>query len=198
VFALFATVPVVVLAIAAHRGLGGSAVQTNDPAQWYLAVPAFAQILVLGVLGEELGWRGYALPRLERALGTLGASLVIGTVWGIWHLPLWWLDGDFHAQIPFALFVAQDVALSVVMTWLFIRTGGSVLLVALFHAASNLTIGIAPLLPEQTAGSIRPLVFAVLLLGAAACVIAFHWTKPSGSDAAEATSQGESPGGSLL
>jgi len=179
-FGLFATVPVLAAALAVHRALGGSAVSANDPAQWYLVFPAFAQILLLSVLGEEPGWRGYALPLLQRTLGPLGASLVLGTVWGVWHLPLWWMGGNFHAQIPFALFVAQDVALAVVITWLYNRTGGSVLLVAIFHAASNLTIGLAPVLPQDAGGSVRPLVLAVSILSLGALVIVVHWVRRAG------------------
>ncbi|MFP4232497.1 MAG: CPBP family intramembrane glutamic endopeptidase, partial [Spirochaetaceae bacterium] len=147
-FALTVVVPVVVAAVALHRMLGGTAISENGPAQWYLIFPAFTIIFFSSVLGEEVGWRGYALPRLQGRLGPLRARLVVGVVWGVWHLPLWWMDGNFHEQIPFGLFVLQDVALAVVLTWLFNRTGGSVLLVALLHAASNLAVGLAPLLPS--------------------------------------------------
>ncbi|MFW5689789.1 MAG: CPBP family intramembrane glutamic endopeptidase [Spirochaetota bacterium] len=176
-FALAAPVPVVVAAVAAHRRLGGTAISENDPAQWHLIFPAFALIFFTSVLGEEVGWRGYALPRLRDRFGPLRASLVVGVVWGVWHLPLWWMGGNFHAQIPFGLFVLQDVALAIVLTWLFNRTGGSVLLVALLHAASNLAIGLAPLLPSATGGSTRPLWIAVGLLCAGAAVIAAHWVR---------------------
>lgn len=169
-FVLGSTAAVVTVAVLVHRGLGGVAVGTNDPAQWYLVFPAFFQILFLGVLGEEPGWRGYALPRLQPVLGALPAALVLGTIWGVWHLPLWWMDGNFHRQIPFLLFVVQDICLAVIMARLWNRAGGSLLLIVLFHAASNLTIGVAPVLPEQTGGSLRPLLIAVGILAVIAVV----------------------------
>lgn len=176
-FAIGSTAVIVVVAIAAHRALGGVAVSDNDPAQWYLVFPGFASIFFVSVLGEEVGWRGYALPRLQGRFGPLRASLVIGTIWGVWHLPLWWMGGNFHAQIPFGLFVLQDIALAIVMTWMLNRTGGSLLLVSILHAASNLTIGVAPLLPQYTGGSLLPLWVAVGLLSAGAAVIATIWLR---------------------
>jgi uncharacterized protein len=120
----------------------------------------------LAVTGSESG----ALSILGR-FGPLGASLVIGLVWGVWHAPLFWMAGDFHADIPFGLFLLQDVALSVVMTWLFNGTGGSLLLIHLFHAASNTSIGVLPVLPQDTGGDLRPLRIAIVLLWVVAGVI---------------------------
>jgi len=171
-FAFLGTAVVALGAIGIHIWMGGGALQFNDPAQLYLVVPVFVYVLVLSVAGEETGWRGYALPRLQERWGALPASLVIGVVWGVWHLPLFWMPGNFHTEIPFGLFLLQDVALSVVITWLFNRTGGSLLLVHLFHAASNTTIGVLPVLPQDTSGSLRPLWIAVGLLVLVAAVIA--------------------------
>ncbi|MFW5688253.1 MAG: CPBP family intramembrane glutamic endopeptidase [Spirochaetota bacterium] len=178
--ALGGTAAIVVPAILVHRALGGVVVEANDPAQWYLVFPALVQILFLSVLGEEAGWRGYAAPPLQRRLGPLAASLIVGIVWGIWHLPLWWMGENFHGQLPFALFVLQSVGLSVLLTWVYNRTRGSLFLVALFHAASNLTIGVAPLLPQYTGGSIRPLLISVgaLCVAAVAVVVGERWYRP--------------------
>ena len=171
-FAFLGTAVVALSAIGIHVGLGGETPRFNDPAQLYLVIPVFLYVLFLSVAGEETGWRGYALPRLQERWGPFGASVVIGLVWGVWHLPLFIMAGDFHSQIPFGLFVLQDVALSVVMTWLFNATGGSLLLVHLFHAASNTTIGVLPVLPQDTGGVLRPLWIAVALLGAVALLVA--------------------------
>lgn len=164
-----ATAAVVLAAIGIHVAIGGTVPAFNDPAQLYLVIPIFAYVLLLSVLGEETGWRGYALPRLQAKWGALQASLVIGVVWGVWHLPLFWMAGGFHHEIPLWLFILQDVALSIVLTWLYFGSGGSLLLVHLFHAASNTTLGILPILPQDTGGDLRPLSVAVVLL----CVTAF-------------------------
>jgi membrane protease YdiL (CAAX protease family) len=179
-FAFLATAAIVLPAIWIHVGLGGEKPQFNDPAQIYLVFPVFLYVLVLSVAGEETGWRGYALPRLQERWGPLGASLVIGLVWGVWHLPLFWMPGNFHSDIPIGLFILQDVALAVVLTWLFNGTGGSLLLVHLFHAASNTTLGVLPILPQDTGGALRPLWIAVALLCvlAVTIVVARGWWKP--------------------
>ncbi len=179
-FALLGTVAVALGAIGIYVGLEGETPQFNDPAQLYLVIPVFLYVLFLSVAGEETGWRGYALPRLQARWGSLGASVVIGLVWGVWHLPLFFMAGNFHAQIPLGLFVLQDVALSIVMTWLFNGTGGSLLLVHLFHAASNTTIGVLPVLPQDTGGDLRPLRIAVTLLCGFALVIACRQQVRSG------------------
>jgi uncharacterized protein len=124
----------------------------------------FGYALVFSAVGEETGWRGFALPRLQRRIGPLGASVLLGLIWGVWHLPLFLVPGGFHQAIPFALFVLQDVALAVVMTWIYNHTGGSLVPAHLFHAASNTTVGLLPILPPRTAGDPRPLMIAVALL----------------------------------
>lgn len=94
--------------------------------------------------GEELGWRGFALPRLTSKFGLVGASLLLGIVWALWHLPLFFLPaGDTYGQ-SFPLFLAELVAMSVTLAWLYWRTGGSVLLVMILHSAINNTKDIVP------------------------------------------------------
>lgn len=169
-FSFLGTAVVAMAALGIHMVLGGEIPQFNDPRQLYLVIPILAYVLFLSVLGEEMGWRGYALPRLQKKLNALAASLIIGVVWGIWHLPQFWMKGNFHQEIPLSLFVMQSIALSVVMTWLYNSTQ-SLLIVHLFHAASNTTLGILPILPMDTGGELRPLWIAVGLLWAVAIVI---------------------------
>jgi membrane protease YdiL (CAAX protease family) len=89
-------------------------------------------------LGEETGWRGYALPRLLEFTGAVGASLVLGLVWASWHLPLFWTDGtSLHESSILVLFLRLP-ATSLLFTWLYQRTQGSLLLAVIFHAALNL------------------------------------------------------------
>jgi uncharacterized protein len=150
---------------AAFPGGGGPFPAAGALARVFLV---FGYALVFRAVGEETGWRGFALPRLQRRIGPLGASVLLGLIWGVWHLPLFLVPGSFHQTIPFALFILQDVALAVVMTWLSNHTGGSLVPAHLFHAASNTTVGLLPILPLRTAGSPRPLVIAVALLVALA------------------------------
>src|SRR5918995_5638524 len=104
-------------------------------------LPLFLLILTLtDGLGEELAWRGFALPRLLTRYNALVASLILGVLWGLWHLPLVWTEGAPLYEQPLWLFLLDITAKSVLFTWVFLHTRGSVLLAALFHGATNLFV----------------------------------------------------------
>jgi membrane protease YdiL (CAAX protease family) len=90
-----------------------------------------------GPLGEELGWRGFALPRLLKGRSALSAGVILGIIWGVWHLPAFIIAGTPQNNMSFPLFMIGVVALSVLMTWAFKGTGGSVLAAALIHWTFN-------------------------------------------------------------
>lgn len=111
---------------------------------WGLAIPIFIQqMLFSSPMGEEIGWRGYALPRLQSKRSALRASLELGLVWGLWHLPRIWEQYTERPVAVFAGLVAAGVlgtmATAVLFTWVYNSTGCSLLLVLLFHAAYNTT-----------------------------------------------------------
>lgn len=163
-FALFGTALTVFTALGLYQAGGGHRLVFNNPHQAYLVIPVLLYVLFTSVLGEETGWRGFALPRLQQRLGLLRASLILGLIWGLWHIPLFRIAGNFHHHIPLGLFILQDVALAVVMTWIYNNTRGSLLLIHLFHAASNTTLGVLPVLPMDTGGDLRPLFLTFGLL----------------------------------
>lgn len=104
---------------------------------WYL--PNDAQRLVAMVvfpLGEEIGWRGFALPRLQERLGGVRASFVVGTGWCVWHAMMFDLAGAGLHWLVFLL--PFFIAGSVFFTWLWNRTGGSLLIAVLAHAGAHL------------------------------------------------------------
>jgi membrane protease YdiL (CAAX protease family) len=108
-------------ALGVHLGLGGQHdIHALVPLSG--ALPLLLTQLVLHLLTEEAGWRGVALPHLRAGLGSLPAAVVLGLLWAGWHIPMFFLDG---------------VSISVVMTWVWDNTKGSVLIAALFHAAMN-------------------------------------------------------------
>lgn len=98
----------------------------------------------LGQAGEEVGWRGYLLPRLAERTGLVRASLIVGAVWAVWHLPLFFAAGadTYHQSFPF--YTLQVMAYSIALAWLYWRTGGSLLLTMFMHAAFNNTKDIVP------------------------------------------------------
>jgi membrane protease YdiL (CAAX protease family) len=121
-----------------HVLRGGTVPDLDETSRW-LAVPAtFLWVLLLGgPTGEEFGWRGYLLQRLQLRWGVLWASLVIGIVTAVWHLPLFFIAGTSQSHLPFALFAGRTVALSIISTWLYNGSRRSLLLVLLFHASLN-------------------------------------------------------------
>jgi membrane protease YdiL (CAAX protease family) len=94
--------------------------------------------------GEELGWRAYALPRMAARMGLGGASVVLGVIWAVWHLPLFFIPTTDTLGQSFPLYLTQVVAMSVTMAWLYWRVRGNLLPVMLLHAAANNTKDIVP------------------------------------------------------
>jgi CAAX protease family protein len=140
---------------------------------WYIL--AIATVLSTPVqAGEEIGWRGYALPHLAARLGLARASLLLGIIWAIWHLPLFFVPGIDNYGQSFMIFALQVTAISVPMAWLYARTGGSLLLVMLMHGANNQTRNIVPSGVPGAAHALRlstylPAWLTVTLLWIAAC-----------------------------
>jgi membrane protease YdiL (CAAX protease family) len=89
------------------------------------------------VVGEEIGWRGYALPKLLQSHSAVAANLILGILWGGWHLPTFFVPGAPQAGIPFVAFLLFTTGASVLFTWLYLHTRGSLLLATLFHGAIN-------------------------------------------------------------
>ncbi len=98
----------------------------------------FVALALTDGLGEETGWRGFALPRLLERHRALPASLGLGIIWGLWHLPLFWTAGAPLEGRSVILQLLALPALSLLYTWVFQHTRGSLLLAVLLHAASNL------------------------------------------------------------
>lgn len=101
-----------------------------------------------GPLGEEPGWRGIALPRLQRRYGAFPATLILGVLWGFWHLPLFLVrgaDGPF-SLVGFGAFLLGVFFLSIFLTWIYNSTEGSLLMVIVLHAALNTNSSLIALL----------------------------------------------------
>jgi membrane protease YdiL (CAAX protease family) len=98
----------------------------------------------VGQAGEEIGWRGYLLPRLAERAGLVGASLIVGAIWAMWHLPLFFAAGADTYHQSFPLYALQITAYSVALAWLYWRTGGSLLLAMFMHSAFNNMKDIVP------------------------------------------------------
>jgi membrane protease YdiL (CAAX protease family) len=127
-----------------HRVLLGAWPQFGDEAWYVMLAATIFSTIIGGQAGEEIGWRGFALPRLATHFGYGAGSILLGMIWALWHLPLFFVrEADKHGQ-SFFLYALQVTAISVAIAWLYQRTNGSLLLTMLMHSAINQTKDIVP------------------------------------------------------
>jgi membrane protease YdiL (CAAX protease family) len=135
---------IVALAFSVDTFLGGSLPRLEPSAR---SVPAILSLLFFvfwfGPLPEEIGWRGFALDRLQHRMTALLASLTLGSVWALWHVPLFFVPGSFQESLNpgsprSVMFLASMVPLSVLMTWVYNNTDRSTLSAVLIHYSGNL------------------------------------------------------------
>lgn len=144
-----------------YTAVGGSA-QPYPFDPWYMVIPG----ALLGLVSdpgpmEELGWRGFALPHLQRRLSALWASVVLGVIWGVWHLPAFYISAAPQSAFSFPFFLLGSVSYSIVMTALYNGTGGSIPLAFLFHWQINNAFGLG-IYPKGE--WITPLLFAFVAI----------------------------------
>jgi membrane protease YdiL (CAAX protease family) len=140
-------------AIALHVALGG---RTPGLGALIGALPTVifvsVYMLIFVALGEEVGWRGYALPALQARHGALLASVMLGAMWALWHVPQFFNPATLYSDLPFVLFLAYLISFSVLITWVFNSTGGSLLMAMLVHAVMNAALQLWKVLPEYSGG----------------------------------------------
>lgn len=183
VFVLVFFVPVILSAAGLHVLFGGEMPQIGAlNMQWWEVLLSFlVQVLLLMLLnGEEVAWRGFALPRLQaRYNNIVVAAFLVAIPETLLHAPGFFLKDDpFISSVGVIPFILFSVALSVIYAWTFFKTKGSVLLVALFHAAQNAW---GNLLTDNTA---RPFHITVVLLWVVAIALIL-FTKGRQSDPVE-------------
>ncbi len=181
-FAVFSPLGLLLIALALDRLLGGSppnleaissrfGLPPDQPAMLLAAAPVIflTSIFVGGPIAEELGWRGYAQPRLQERIGGGAAGLSIGFIWGLWHLPMFYFFPAVVGNLPLGPYILLVSGFSVLFAWIYNRTGGSVLLCVLLHAGVNFGLGIAG--AGLIAESPRLLTIYLILLGGLAATL---------------------------
>jgi len=172
VFALFGGLVIGVPGILVSLYIGDGGVLA-DASTLYQIVVSFASIFVFSYLGEEIGWRGFALPRMQRDAVAVVAGLVVGVLWGVWYLPLWYMPGSIYQSIPLPIFFVEVVGVSVLCTWLYNNTGGNLLVTSLFHAASFSVLGLIPIICVG-AGLLPMLASAGVLWGLVGVIVVIY------------------------
>lgn len=150
-YALALLLPIVIHAIAHYLApaIGLEVADTLFPADLpvppiVMAIPYFFLMLIIGGGQEEFGWRGYAQQPMQKRFGIVPASLLIGIIWGFWHLPLWVMPGDGHSSYSFFAFILMTTSISVIYAWIFNASGQKLIIPIVFHAMNNT---VAPLIP---------------------------------------------------
>jgi len=167
----FVTPPVLmVVALGLHVAIGGTLPTFTAAQHIPLAIANFGLVfLVGGPLGEEFGWRGFLTPALTSRMDWRPASLIVGVIWGVWHLPLFFAVGTPQAVLAISFFLVNILAGSVLFGWLFRRTKASLLPVLVLHTSLNAWSGILAIIPTPTSG--MPYVWVTVLLIVVAVVL---------------------------
>lgn len=171
--AIFLLFPILIGGSLIVAVLMGGSVPPSEALTNPLVVPiAFLFIFFLGgPLQEEFGWRGILQDGLQRRMNLLTSSVIVGFVWGIWHLPVFYIPGDtVYYDRPIWGLVLTTVLISVLFTWIYNGTGRSIFAVMLFHTMFNLSHYVFPALESDLAGTILWFV-----QGAAVAVVVFFW-----------------------
>lgn len=132
--------------LAINALLGGPAPPIFDPPEglnWLEALLFLYSFFIAFAWTEEIGWRGFALPRLQAKRSALSASIILGVIWGLWRLPDR-LSSEGFSCIHFVLFMIGIVAASILFTWLYNNTKGSLCIAIMFHAAINTALFCMP------------------------------------------------------
>jgi membrane protease YdiL (CAAX protease family) len=137
----FAAIPLTAWLTGVRADYSHPMIRDLVPLDWPLLFMVIPWILFeVFTNGEEVGWRGYILPRLQAKYNALVSSLILGVTWSVWHLPKFFGTGSSGGR-SFIWFAVFTVSVAVLYTWLYNNTHGSLLLVALFHASGN-TVGV--------------------------------------------------------
>lgn len=174
-FALLWTAVLIVGGLGLHLALGGE-MPVLPAAGVPLGTLALLFVVYLGfglvANTEDIAYRGVALPWLQARYGALSASLILGVLQGLTHLPYFWVPGDFRQRVGFWLFLAFSVAVTLIFTWLYNNAQGSLLIVMLGHAAQN---GWSNFLDPSDTGELRPFVLTVVLMWVVAVALVIRF-----------------------
>jgi len=190
---LLSAVGMAVVAGWTSTDLAGLAQFSGIPSGWGAAGVVATVVLVNG-FGEETGWRGYAQPLLQRHHGPLLATMGVSAIWALWHLPMLVVLASFRSFGP-ATLMGWTIGLlsgAVVLAWLYNRSGGSILLAAVWHGGFNLVTATA-----VGAGFLEAAATVLVIVGASALVLTELVRTRSGHPSILLATRASSPPGRL-
>lgn len=139
----------------------------------FIAPLIFLQIFFVGgALGEEIGWRGFAYPKLKALMNPYVATLILGLIWSLWHLPLFYMVGTVQSHLPMYQFIMQNTLIAFLYLWLFEKIKGNLWLIIYLHAIGNTT---SAMMPYWQSNIGRRIGFIILLT---TTITLFLWKKP--------------------
>ncbi len=142
------------LAMWINMGLSDYQPDTSLLSQPLMILPTFLFMFFLGgSFQEEFGWRGYALPRMLRMWNPLVASLILGTIWGAWHIPLFYISGTGQVFMPLGLFILLANTFSILTTWFFLKTNRNLFSSLLLHTSVNTSLSVFPPIEKVVGGN---------------------------------------------
>lgn len=137
-----------------------------------ILVPAFLLYFVVSGIQEEFGWRGYAFEKLQRNYSAVVSSLILGFIWWLWHIPLFFVG--YYGDLPMWLYLIQIVIWAILFTWIYNNTNRSVFATMIFHAMANLTV--ASIFPVSQFGLLSlPIFFGSILMALVTLFIVVIW-----------------------
>ncbi len=128
----------------------------------------FMVLLFQGPLQEEFGWRGYALDRLQARFNALNSSIILGVIWGLWHIPYFWIGEEAIYTYTILPFILSTILITILITWLYNNTGGSLLVALILHTMFNYSAQIFPVLETQQGGFFYLILFIATVIAVVA------------------------------
>ena len=128
-----------------------------------------------GSFAEEFGWRGYALDRLQKKWNALVSSLILGFIWGLWHLPLFFSEGLSQSYMPFWAFLIYTMSVSVLFTLFHNNTKGNILVALLFHTMGNLSFALFPIVEMKQGGDQSGFIYFIVLFAISSLIVILIW-----------------------
>lgn len=132
-----------------------------------LIIITLINTIINGPLSEEAGWRGFALPKLESRFGSLISSLILGIIWACWHIPFYFIE----QRMPFYIFIILVLVITILMTWGYNNTKGSLLITVIFHFSFNFNgafitgiLGLLPMMIFYIGGSVMIGIYVIVVI----------------------------------